>query len=275
MFVHKSRKSGFTLIELLVVIAIIAILAAILFPVFAQVREKARQTTCASNLSQIGLAVLQYSQDYDENYPYCATTSTLAKAASNNWDQDWSILVQPYVRNGSNGKNWAGSTSTGVWTCPSFPTEGKSGLAEYAQYTPINDIFPFEGNWPYTSWTAPTALNAVDRPAEKIMVFERGMNGPNCFGSPATLGVVGSGNEWFWTNGNSVGSHLNFADPKDTDNLSGAVPCWTWQSGAYYPRYRHNGYANFLFADGHVKAMRKGSVLYNVNIEIGPQSAAY
>jgi prepilin-type N-terminal cleavage/methylation domain-containing protein len=65
----RNTKLGFTLIELLVVIAIIAILAAILFPVFAKVREKARQTTCTSNEKQIGLGILQYVQDYDETYP--------------------------------------------------------------------------------------------------------------------------------------------------------------------------------------------------------------
>jgi prepilin-type N-terminal cleavage/methylation domain-containing protein/prepilin-type processing-associated H-X9-DG protein len=64
-----NQKKGFTLIELLVVIAIIAILAAILFPVFAKAREKARQSSCASNLKQIGLAVNSYKQDYDETYP--------------------------------------------------------------------------------------------------------------------------------------------------------------------------------------------------------------
>src|SRR5918911_1001893 len=64
-----GRASGFTLIELLVVIAIIAILAAILFPVFAQAREKARMVACLSNTKQIGLAVMQYVQDYDETYP--------------------------------------------------------------------------------------------------------------------------------------------------------------------------------------------------------------
>ena len=64
-----KRRSGFTLIELLVVIAIIAILAAILFPVFAQAREKARQISCVSNEKQLALGIIQYVQDYDETYP--------------------------------------------------------------------------------------------------------------------------------------------------------------------------------------------------------------
>ena len=92
--VNVIRK-GFTLIELLVVIAIIAILAAILFPVFSQARDKARQTSCLSNAKQVGLAVLQYTQDYDEKYP------------SNHWGI-YLILVQPYMR------NWE------MWRCPSY-----------------------------------------------------------------------------------------------------------------------------------------------------------
>jgi len=89
----KTRKSGFTLIELLVVIAIIAILAAILFPVFAKAREKARQTTCTSNEKQLGLAFAQYNQDYDENYPVGITTNGHPGSA-------WAGRIYPYVKSG-------------------------------------------------------------------------------------------------------------------------------------------------------------------------------
>jgi prepilin-type N-terminal cleavage/methylation domain-containing protein/prepilin-type processing-associated H-X9-DG protein len=259
MFVHKSRKSGFTLIELLVVIAIIAILAAILFPVFAKVREKARQTMCLSNEKQMGLAVIQYVQDFDETYPQSLT----APGAGGNYD--WTVAVQPYVKNGGGGVNtqWngpAGGQTTeafGIWNCPSFPIEPKSGLLEYENYHPLDNVMV-----PYG--TKSTVLNEVDKPADQIMVFEGPMNGPTC-GSPGGISTVAA--EWFWTPGNSVGSHTTFADPNDDDNLSGARGCWTWPN-AWDPRYRHSGFCNMLFCDGHAKAMRKGNLLYNLNINI-------
>jgi len=99
-----SRR-GFTLIELLVVIAIIAILAAILFPVFARAREKARQTSCLSNLKQIGLAELMYEQDYDERGPM----NHMAAQSGGRWVEWWTVL-QPYI------KNWQ------VFSCPSNTT---------------------------------------------------------------------------------------------------------------------------------------------------------
>ena len=108
---HKTSacyRDAFTLIELLVVIAIIAILAAILFPVFAQVREKARQTSCSSNLKQLGLAVAQYVQDYDETFPIAQTNPDFGSYGNGSpgyWGS-WMPEIYPYVK------------STGVFVCP-------------------------------------------------------------------------------------------------------------------------------------------------------------
>src|ERR1700761_7609882 len=102
-----SRRQAFTLIELLVVIAIICILAAILFPVFARAREKARQTACASNMKQLGLAVRQYTSDYDERYP---TGNYYDTIHSWYWGLGWAGELYPYVK------------SQNVFTCPDDTT---------------------------------------------------------------------------------------------------------------------------------------------------------
>jgi prepilin-type N-terminal cleavage/methylation domain-containing protein/prepilin-type processing-associated H-X9-DG protein len=96
---RESKPKGFTLIELLVVIAIIAILASILFPVFARARENARRASCQSNLKQIGLAIMQYTQDYDETYPYVPWDGGNTKASG--------FVLEPYHK------------SRQLWRCPS------------------------------------------------------------------------------------------------------------------------------------------------------------
>src|SRR5579884_961583 len=103
-FRARSFRRAFTLIELLVVIAIIAILAAILFPVFAQVREKARSISCLSNGKQLGTAVYMYVQDYDETYP---KSTDAADALGPNQLDAWPDLIFPYVK------------SDGAYNCPS------------------------------------------------------------------------------------------------------------------------------------------------------------
>jgi prepilin-type N-terminal cleavage/methylation domain-containing protein/prepilin-type processing-associated H-X9-DG protein len=112
-------RRGFTLIELLVVIAIIAILAAILFPVFARAREKARQTSCLSNLKQIGLGFMQYAQDFDETLPTDWITIPPGTPWTNHYS--WRAAIFPYVRN------------TQIFTCPSDSYVYAGALAGQAQ----------------------------------------------------------------------------------------------------------------------------------------------
>jgi prepilin-type N-terminal cleavage/methylation domain-containing protein/prepilin-type processing-associated H-X9-DG protein len=115
---HHRHRKGFTLIELLVVIAIIAILAAILFPVFARAREAARKSTCVSNLRQVGTAMRMYLQDFDERTPWRVNGSEWVWAANPANDTYWGLFYQPYIKN------------AGLWHCPStkINTPGTAGL---------------------------------------------------------------------------------------------------------------------------------------------------
>lgn len=120
-----SRQKGFTLIELLVVIAIIAILAAILFPVFAQAREKARGIACLSNAKQVGTAHIMYSQDYDEVMVPWVVRSGRPRDGFNRRDIiTWPILLQPYIKNGQPqqevGADPQGIEPRDMMKCPSF-----------------------------------------------------------------------------------------------------------------------------------------------------------
>jgi prepilin-type N-terminal cleavage/methylation domain-containing protein/prepilin-type processing-associated H-X9-DG protein len=154
-------RRGFTLIELLVVIAIIAILAAILFPVFAKAREKARQATCTSNLKQIGNAILMYSQDYDE----CIVPMTInfGYTINNSTYYTWEMLIGPYT-SGEKAGTW-GVWETKMPSCFQCPSASKQTDWAYSNYG-ISRYLADLG-WPNNG---AVILSAVPHPAETYLV---------------------------------------------------------------------------------------------------------
>lgn len=140
-------RRGFTLIELLVVIAIIAILAAILFPVFARAREKARQTSCLSNLKQIGLGALMYAQDYDEILPSGARQEAVA----------WYDIIQPYIKNKQ------------IFVCPSWKSGGTNIWGDTHLGYGINPCMLCPHWCPHPDWPP---LAQIQRPSEILFLAD-------------------------------------------------------------------------------------------------------
>jgi prepilin-type N-terminal cleavage/methylation domain-containing protein/prepilin-type processing-associated H-X9-DG protein len=155
---RRARRSrGFTLIELLVVIAIIAILASMLFPAFSRARESARKIVCISNLKQIGLGIMQYTQDYDERYPsgYPFWQPSIAPVPQ---DQLLVYVVNPYIK------------STQIWDCPSWRgryTGTSDYIGNYGFITnPTNNAIGVPGLLPAAS------LAAHNEPAKYPLLFD-------------------------------------------------------------------------------------------------------
>jgi prepilin-type N-terminal cleavage/methylation domain-containing protein/prepilin-type processing-associated H-X9-DG protein len=282
---YRSKRSGFTLIELLVVIAIIAILAAILFPVFAQAREKARAISCLSNVKQIGLGMLMYVQDYDEKYMY----NQYYLEGPPQTRVTWADMIFPYIKNGTahldnNGVMIQGKG--GIWRCPSFPSE-----QDFNYGVPFQ-VFP-DGGVPWTTppWTTvppATALAAIDAPADRICLLEKGQNANTVNwdtfdsgqwnwqdNSGPTIGPDGSGADTY-VHRDVMGVNANPGPPTDCDDAIVGVPAadgtepWIspWDSCGLSVRYRHNGTANVCFYDGHAKAMNKGRINWYRNIYV-------
>ena len=167
---RRAAKQGFTLIELLVVIAIIAILAAILFPVFGRARENARRSSCQSNLKQIGLGILQYTQDYDEQMVLIRQNGDCS--------DPWGELVQPYMKSKQVFDCPSNSTATVVSCSNQNARVFTDYVANGTRYNVGgNTAFSYDrpmdmANWsnPYTF--KPTSLASLETPSQSIMVAE-------------------------------------------------------------------------------------------------------
>ena len=258
------RPRAFTLIELLVVIAIIAILAAILFPVFAQAREKARQTTCVSNLKQIGTAILMYAQDYDETYPKTQYNTDLTWATKTGF-WGWYRMIYPYVKNGEMTKGGFNDGAGGIWRCPSIikdqsrtyglnSTLGQGG----AFWLPAEE--QIEG-------TPTVHLFEIDAPSDKVMVVEKGVeldnNRPDADFLTDYAQLIFLADEYAWTDSKFAPTSEQNDWKYDCD-----LTQLSWPVCSVMPRYRHNRMSNMVFFDGHVKAMPLKSVNWYKNIYI-------
>ncbi|WP_125206085.1 DUF1559 domain-containing protein [Capsulimonas corticalis] len=227
---QHATKKGFTLIELLVVIAIIAILAAILFPVFAKAREKARQISCLSNEKQLGLAILQYSQDSDERMP-CGTAVTGVNTQDG---KGWASQIYSYVK------------STAVFRCPDDSTSGSN-------VAPITYPISYGINLQATR----SALADFVSDSKSVMLFET-------VGSAASITTVGNAVSGDITSpaadGNPEG--FNGVGRFATGVMSGASPSEVGGNNGWYDTKtgRHTDASNYLMADGHAKWIRPTSV---------------
>jgi prepilin-type N-terminal cleavage/methylation domain-containing protein/prepilin-type processing-associated H-X9-DG protein len=220
---NKSRSRGFTLIELLVVIAIIAILAAILFPVFAQAREKARQTACLSNVKQIGLGISMYTQDYDEVLPLQNGDYQNFLVTADN-QPNWPKLVLPYTKNSQ------------IFQCPSSFIAPSTALNATTAQWPKNS---YQGNGVVLSRNG-TSLAQIPNSADIVFTQENFYFWLVAYNRPVQTVLSPPGYQ-YW--------HLVDCRPV----YSSSVPPTTVANCGEQYNSRHTSGGNLAFVDGHAK----------------------
>ncbi len=241
----RTDFRAFTLIELLVVIAIIAILAAILFPVFAQAREKARQISCLSNCKQLGLSYMMYVQDYDETYIFAA-------GGAGSGGDGWAGRLYPYVKD------------TAVFKCPDDPhTATQTGWYQdsYAANALIDATNPF---WLWQTIpggmtnTGTMTMAGLTAPASTVLLYETPgtmLSGGSLPGGAFPEPITRNGT--FWRTGAAM-----LTNPTENQSIAGTGGNFYWQSPVAIDRHGNFtvnanqtavGHANFVAADGHAK----------------------
>jgi prepilin-type N-terminal cleavage/methylation domain-containing protein/prepilin-type processing-associated H-X9-DG protein len=230
---HQTQNAviAFTLIELLVVIAIIAILAAILFPVFAQAREKARQTACLSNTKQMGLGIMQYIQDYDETYPMGSFSSSGAGMGPAEVAIDrWYKAILPYTKN------------TDIRSCPSAPAQPAN--AYQTNYGIHSDICKRVNQPPAADAVTPESF--IVNTAGTILLGDA---------QTINMAIVNRTDSTTWLKA-ETGSAVDW-DLKGLRLLTnGSYFTNTDPNNGRWPSPRHQGGTNLAYCDGHAKWMK-------------------
>ncbi len=281
------NRKAFTLIELLVVIAIIAILAAILFPVFAQAKMAAKKTQCLSNMKQANLGLLMYSGDSDDMFPMSEYGDGWSSATPH---ITWTTNIFPYVKNGDQltdpvSGNKVSTGKDGIFKDPAGPQVSQTDVSKEGYYFGVNRLICSANYNGGESWfdgngqVLPSMTSSeVDQPADKIIMAEKGLN------SSAAGWQYPWFVDWQFQYIDSIATTPGNAATVNRDGDRSQDPSWAlytpwydtdcnsasdgkWECAAH-PRYRYNGNANFAYSDGHVKSVTKGGLKWFKNIYV-------